>query len=177
MLNKQDIINIALVKVGNSPQSSIPASYLDSTFKNGKDYLLSQHLWTFAKTITQLSLSNDFSADSWKYAYRLPSNIGKIFDTSPHSTFDIYGNFLVSNTNPLSLIYTAVDIQDNYPHYFALAFGAYIAKEVALLIKADTTLNGLLIQDYINYLNDAINTDSAQITSLTFRSNRYIDIR
>lgn len=168
---------MALIKVGNSPKTTIDDDYIQLVYKNGHDFLLTQHCWTFAKKYGELSLMADYNAIGFKYAYRLPSDIAKISSTYPYSRFDILSGILVSDINPLSLVYTSIDIIDLFPNYFGLAFGAYIAKEIALIIKADTSLNAMLYNDYIQSLNEAINIDSGQISSIQFTSNRYIDIR
>ena len=84
MLSKQDIINLALVKVGNAPRTEITDSYLLLMYDIGKKYLLGKHYWRFAKTISQLAINGDITVTGWQYVYRLPTNVGCIFDVVPH---------------------------------------------------------------------------------------------
>jgi hypothetical protein len=179
MLSKQDIINLALVKVGNQPRTEVTDSYLTLAYNAGKTYLLGKHYWRFAKTIIGLSLNATTTVKGWNYVYRLPNNVGCIFDVIPHNAYDIFGTNLVCNANPLSLECSIVDIDDSFPTDFGLLLASWMAKEIATVVKngIDSGLSNLLTSQYQEMLLDAISTDSANIPSLTFRSNRYIDVR
>ena len=179
MLSKQDIINLALVKVGNAPRTEITDSYLLLMYDIGKKYLLGKHYWRFAKTISQLAINGDITVTGWQYVYRLPTNVGCIFDVVPHAKYDIFGTNLVCNSNPISLEYSRIDIPDSFPSDFGILLASYIAKEVATIIKngTDSSLSNLLNAQYQEILLDAMGQDSAMIPSLMFRSTRYIDVR
>lgn len=179
MLNKQDIINLALVKVGNKPKTEVTDEYIDITYKAGKQYLLGKHYWRFAKIITPLSINANLVIPDWSYVYRLPNNVGCILDVTPHATYDIFGANLVCASNPISLIYSATDIDDSLPSEFGLLLATWMAKEIITIVKGDTSsvLYNILNSQYQEMLLDATATDSASISSLTLHSNRYIDVR
>ncbi len=179
MLAKQDIINLALVKVGNQPRTEVTESYLTLAYNAGKAYLLSKHCWRFAKVIKDLSLNSSVTVKGWNYVYRLPNNVGCIFDVVPHAAYDIFSNNLVCNINPLMLEYSENDIADVFPNDFGLLLASWIAKEIAMVVKngIDSGLFNLLSAQYQEMLIDSMGADSAMIPSLTFRSNRYIDVR
>lgn len=177
MLNKQEIINQARIKLGNSPQNSINDDYFITSYNAGKQFLLSKHYWRFAKTIVQLSLNSDITIEGWEYVYRLPTNVGCIYDTVPHSEYNIFGSNLVSNRNPISLEYSSNDVGDSFPAEFALLLSCWIAREVSGVVLKNTSLYQQLDAQYKEAFLDAVSTDSASISSLKIRQNRYIDIR
>lgn len=177
MFTKQDIINSALVKIGNSPQNEITETYLNTTYTIGKKFLLGQHYWSFAKVVNDLSLVADIKYLNWNYTYRLPLNVGCVFDIFPHAKYDIFGSYLVCNNNPIQLIYSANDVEDLFPPAFSMLFATWIAREVSIIIKADQSLITMLTASYQEMLLNAISLDSFNVSSYEFRSNRYIDIR
>lgn len=161
------------------PKTEITEPYLNLTYTTGKSFLLGRHYWRFAKRITELSINGNIATIGWNYTYRIPANIGYIFDTVPHTKYDILGTNLVANITPLSLEYSAIDIDDSFPSDFGLLLSAWIAKEIITVVKVggDVGLYNILNNQYKEMFLDAVGTDSTMIPSLEFRSNRYIDVR
>ena len=179
MLNRQDVINLALMKIGNAPKVDITDSYLVLSYKIGKEYLLGLHYWSFAKQVSQLSIDANVKVPGWEYGYRLPSNLGRVVEVLPYTPYEIYGNSLVSNSSELSLVYSANDISDSFPNYFGILLAVWISKEIATVVKngVDSGLTNLLNAQYAESLSEALAADSSQSMPLTWRGNRYVDSR
>ncbi len=177
-MNKQDIINMARVRIGQNLSSSDPESDVDLLYDTGKKFLLESRYWTFAKTSQALVAAGDVSYPNWKYAFRLPTNLGRIFATDPSKTsYDIYESYLVTDINAINLIYSATDIEDGFPAYFGELLSLYIAKEICTRRTGSNTLLNDLQKRYAEMYLEAGDLDSKSVPPLRFTSARYIEGR
>ena len=82
MINKQQIINLALIRIGDTNPINADLTnnaYINDIYNTGKQILLSKHYWNFAQKIIQLSLINDTTElYPYKYKYELPIDMGAL---------------------------------------------------------------------------------------------------
>jgi hypothetical protein len=176
-MNKQDIMNAALTKIGSKVQTNFDAdSDIQLWYNIVKEYILLQHWWTFTKTIIPLTLLTT-TVPNYQYQYQLPNDIGMIWDVYPHYKYEIYNGNLVSDRNPLSLIYSTTTYGDNFDALVGVTIASFLAKEIATVRKMDTSLINILSSESIALLASAISSDSSLISSLTIRSDRYLQAR
>lgn len=176
-MTQQDIMNAALTKLGFKVQTNFDAdSDIQLWYDIVKKFVLGEHWWTFTKTIVPLNLLLT-TVPNYRYMYQLPTDIGMIWDVHPHAKYEIYNGNLVSDSNPLSLIYSSIIYGDNFDSLLGMTISTFLAKEISSVRKMNPELTMSLAKEAEVLLDRAISSDSALISSLTLRSNRYIDVR
>ena len=170
-MNKQDIINIAVNKIGDGVININDDPNIEFQYKACKLQLLTEHVWTFSKTVVQLALVADIKILDWQYVYRLPVNLGKFWDISPRGKVDMINGYLVSNVNPIQLIYGRNDVDDsNLPSGFSTLLGTFIARNLVMSKKVNANLYNALNMEYEQLLLVEQSKDSQ------LRGNDYLPV-
>lgn len=183
MLNKQDIINLGLMRLGNTNLINENQQYLDDIYNAGLKILLGIYYWSFAQRIIQLPLVNDTTEIyNYKYKYTLPTDAASLIKIYNNSFFDndyiIVGGFLHSKFTPLSLLYVSDSYypDDTFPSHFGDVFAYWIAKE-ACSVLAKFELLPTLTALYDKALRKAIGIDGRNKPTVILNSNYYINSR
>lgn len=185
MINKQQIINLALIRIGDTNPINADLTnnaYINDIYNTGKQILLSKHYWNFAQKIIQLSLINDTTElYPYKYKYELPIDMGALVCLNNkgivYSDYIIIDKFIYINYNPVTLRYVSILTEnDIYPPYFADVFSFYIAKELCNVRGSSNMLN-VLEPLYMQSLKDAISQDGRDVPSPILINNYYTKAR
>ncbi|MCE2706840.1 MAG: hypothetical protein LW807_07170 [Proteobacteria bacterium] len=188
MTTKQQILNMALMKIGDIKLADDDLSnrpYLNIAYATGKDIMLSYHYWNFAKIATDLMLvSESGEIPNYKYKYLVPIDmvsLVKLFSTYLNNVYDytIIGKNIYSNEKNLKIMYISNTANDDdiYPPYFAEAFACYIAKEICTVVAGKANMLQVLSPLFQLSLSNAISKDSSEIPSPILKSNYYKNSR
>lgn len=167
--NALQICNNALIKMGLSPitgfdEKTVHADILRQRYPACRDYLLTQHLWHFARRIVNLSAESGKAAGGWSYAHPLPADHGRTLDVTDYSgakiLFERIGNYLFTDIDTPVLLYIrnyghALDDAYAYPVEFAEALACYIGADTALAITRDMNIRATLFEQYATALTYA----------------------
>lgn len=171
-MSKIEIINRALLKLGEPPVSSLNdaafgRSY-DIIYQDVKDLLLSSYPWRFAVGIKELAKTDEMFGD--KFMYRLPVDcllLLKVFGAE-NLLVDEARDLLTQNYEVASdCVVTAVDggisveyvkiIDDDrlFSRLFREAMAAKIAAELAMRLKHSLTIKQAMETEFFNLIRQA----------------------
>jgi hypothetical protein len=138
------IINMALARIGAAPiislsDASVEAQSAANLYEVSRQSVLRSFPWRFAIKVQELS-QVDIETFNWGFAYAMPHDLLRAI--RPQSTsldkpidFEVIGNELYANIEPLSLKYI-YDCQDTslFDATFVTALSCYLAAELAMPI-------------------------------------------
>ena len=183
MLSKQDILNLAMMRLGNTNLINENQQYLDVLYSAGIKILLGVYYWSFSQRVIQLPLVNDTTEIyGYKYKYTLPSDMASLIKVYNASFFDnnytIVGGYLHSNYTPLYLLYVSDSYypDDVFPSHFGDMFAYWIAKE-ACSVLAKMELLPTLTALYEKSLTKAMGIDGKNKPTVILNSDYYINSR
>jgi hypothetical protein len=153
MASREEICNIALAHLGQSPISSFDddgtdaAMYCRALFTHARDATLRMHPWNFATKRVELAVSATAPACEYDYAFPLPSDYLKrqqLFgadDTTTEVTdYRIEYGSVLTNEDSLFLRYTAVVEEDGrFDSIFVMALAAQLSMALAYPITGKST--------------------------------------
>ncbi len=171
-MSKIEIINRALLKLGEPPVSSLNdaafgRSY-DIIYNDVKDLLLSSYPWRFAVAHKKLARLEEKFGD--KYMYRLPADcllLLKVFgdvhaevsDVRPCMTenYELANNCIVTFVHSgISAEYVKlVDDDMMFPRLFREALAAKVAAELAMRLKHSLELKQAMESEFFNLIRQA----------------------
>jgi hypothetical protein len=142
MASKLDMINQALVLVGDAPLTSLTedrrAQVVANQIYDTIIYAeLSKHRWGFAKSVVLLSQTTNTPINTeYKYEYQLPSDLIKEIRIIPLDYRYIrYSDKLYSNVPNLKMEYIKKVTEDFYPEYFERAVVYALARDLSIAIR------------------------------------------
>ncbi len=171
-MSKIEIINRALLKLGEPPVSSLNdaafgKSY-DIIYNDIRELLLSSYPWRFAVAIKPLAKTEEMFGE--KYMYRLPQDcllLLKVFGAENKTTFDVQSfitqNYEVANNCVVTLVNGGIsaeyvkNIDDDvmFSRLFREAMAAKIAGELAMRLKHSLNLKQAMETEFFNLIRQA----------------------
>ncbi len=151
MASKVEIVNLAFSKlgadtIGSFTEDSEEARKAAQHYENVKLTCLSSNLWRFNLREAQLSRLTTAPSSRFTYGYQLPADFlalkGLKSDTSDYSQ---EGDKLLSNSEQVTIFYTAVVDEADMPLKFQNYLSAAFAADIALSLTEDQTKTQLAI--------------------------------
>lgn len=181
MIIKQDIINSALLAIGDSELLSSSQTIIDLKYKVLYQQLASIQYWNFLQTITDLGfISDTYELYGYKFKYIKPSNSGNIYSIFSKNIIDndyrILGNYIYSNMVGAKCQYTNLDEFENVPTHFANCLTYLLASQLCLTLGKSES-QPTLIQLYNEALREAKLIEGKDIPSIKFHNNYYSNAR
>lgn len=182
MASKLDIVNGALIEMGETPlqsltedtESAITANYIyDQVYHD----LLSKAPWRFAVTKQTLSQLVAAPLNEWSYQYQIPSDCVRVLRVYPDQDYDIYGDTIYSKASALALDYVAKVTEDALPPYFVRLLVLELAVRMSMSITASAGMKGTLIQEKQLQFAAALAADAQQRPNRPFLSRPFLDVR
>jgi len=185
MASKIDLINSALILVGDKPLNSLTESrraavvanqLYPSTFESE----LNKHRWGFARDIQQLSLLVEKPKDDrYNYAYQLPADLLVAVRVIPNEyDYRRYGYQIYSNQPELKLDYIRKVTEAELPSYFVRLMEYALARDFAAGIRDEAKWFQTMDIRYKEEARNARFQDSAEfpqepITDIPFVMTRF----
>lgn len=137
-----DLVNQALLEIGESPISSLTdqnkaARQASRLYPQVRDQVLRMGAWNCATKRVALSTSADTPAFDFSYAHELPPDFLRLLETSdPDLDYKIEGRQLLSDSSSISIRYvyrlTDVTLMDDL---LVAAIASMLAAELAMTLK------------------------------------------
>lgn len=142
MASKIDLINSALILVGDKPLNSLTEDRRASVvavalYDQVVKAEISKHRWGFARRVIPLNqLTTTPAIKAYRYAYQMPSDILVAVRLIP-SEYDYkrYGKEIYSNQNEVSLDYISMVDESYFPTYFERLLTYALARDFATSIR------------------------------------------
>ena len=169
---KIEIINRALLKLGEAPLSSLSDTAFGRSYEiiyeDMKKLLLSSYPWRFA--VKKMHIAHDAKKYDGYYVYRLPQDfllLLKVFEEGADECsvlshqvcggYEIVGKTIVCYTKKgIAVEYvSAVDDDKNFPPLFREALAAKIAAELAMRLKQSVNLKQVFDTEFYNFIRQA----------------------
>ena len=184
MATKIDLVNSALVLIGDSPINSlignsraqnVANTLYDTTVKNE----ITKHRWGFARTKAQLALTTEVPVDQeWQSIYQLPSDLLFLIKLYPSVRYQIYGSQVYTNNNgPLYCDYIYDAPEAHWPIYFSKMIEYALAKDFATSIRDSSASRQEMTNEYVIASRMARFTDSQQYPITPISSNPFVNVR
>lgn len=190
------IVNWALIKIGESPISSTNqqplGKILEIVYDEVRLQLLSTYPWRFAiKRVTLSPLAEESQNPRFEYKYTLPADCllvrsiddyNKIADlrdyrSSTGTRYEIEGKDIYSHENELNLTYIA-DVPDTmYTHNFKEAFANKIAAELSIKVHQNLNLVDIFEAKYQQALSQAIQHNEIEADLEEMPENTWLAVR
>ncbi len=171
-MSKIEIINRALLKLGEPPVSSLnDAAYgrvYDIVYQDVKDLLLSSYPWRFAVEIKGLAKCEEKFGD--KFMYRLPTDCllllkvfgadNEVFDDVRVATiqnYEVANNCVVTGVaGGIRAEYVKIiDDDAMFPRLFREAVAAKVAAELAMRLKHSLNLKQAMENEFFTLIRQA----------------------
>jgi len=195
MASKLDIINRALVKVGQARISSIDenskgATTIRTVYDQVRDTLMQSYVWNFTKTRVQLAADLTAPTFGFQYRYRLPANtlrvLGIADDTEPtrnysssRNAFKHEGEFIYTDVGaPLNLFITQrMEETGTYPPDFANLLALDIALEIFYDVTKGTERYSAIRQDRAMAMRNAKLNHAIENSPEVMAASEWVDSR
>lgn len=145
MSSKIDLINSALVLIGDKPLNSLSEDRRASVvgkalYQDVYEGELNKHRWGFARTIADLNqLTTPPKDPNYKYAYQLPSDLLVAVRLIPNEyDFKRYGYTFYSNQPTVKLDYVRKVTESELPSYFVRLMTYALARDFSIAIRDET---------------------------------------
>lgn len=171
-MSKIEIINRALLKLGEPPVSSVNDAAFgrvyDIIYKDVKDLLLSAYPWRFAVSVKELPRCEEMFGD--RYMYRLPADcllLLKVFGADCMALDDVRAmsvqNYEIANGCVVTAVkskiraeYVRVTDDDGaFSFLFREAMAAKIAAELAMRLKHSLTIKQAMENEFLTLIRQA----------------------
>lgn len=154
-LNKLQLVNLALAKLGESPLQSLsdnrPAGRaIDVCYEPAKQGVLSLGPWPWAVKKTALTQVAGHDVDGWEYAYAIPSDCvrpmsaaepgayeANLANPSALDQWERIGGYIYSDLDELVLRYVADVGVEAFPADVANMFSIRLAADIATCLSRD----------------------------------------
>ena len=190
-MNKIDIINIALNRIGAAPiasmeEASQTARVVKSCYDFTRQNLLRKYPWGFATRRNKLA-QLEYKPEDYRFSYRYPGEVlylrkictpyGKD-DVTYKIASDKTGKVIYTDIAEAVIEYTA-DIQDCtlFDSQFVEALAWKLAAEIAFTITGDIKIAQAAVQAYNAYLAEARGEDAKEDNEHRTIDNRLVDAR
>ena len=184
MASAIDIASNALLLIGDSPISSFTeagagAQAAANLYPQTKEMVLSYHPWTFAmkeQQLSRLSQAPD-TRTNYKYAYRVPTDLIRLWALFPYSNYVIIGTNIYSNEESLLARYVYDVPETNIPAHCVKAMEYQLASEFSISVTEDENKAGLYQNKANSQLAKASNIDSQGQPQEAIKSSPFVEAR
>ena len=131
-------------------------------YEDTYQYVLADHFWTFAsktQRLSKLSEVPDILLD-WSTLYQLPTDLIRIEYVRPYSNYELVGDKLLSNIDPLIMKYVFRIAESQLPPHFVKALIYKLAAEFMSGVTESREGVPGMEQLYRDALSDARSIDS-----------------
>ena len=183
-MSKVEIVNRALMKLGEPPVSSLNDAVFGRSYEiiydDIKELLLSSYPWRFSLEIKYLPKLEEKYGE--KYMYKLPSDcllLVNVFGPNKtdvtgvreykHQAYEVVNNAIVSflSKGVMAEYVKNIDNDMEFSPLFREALAAKIASELSMRIKHSTTLKQMLDSEFIMLIRQAeLNNEIIKDTEL-----------
>lgn len=193
MASQVGICNRALTKLGEKRITSLdedskPAAALNSMYDDVLDACLREHVWSFAKTRTQLAALADPPLFGFGYQYRLPADFLRLIQigqflvyprTDTRGLFSIEnGNILTDLTAPLHIRYTKRVTDPNaMDALFREAFACRLAAEACESLTQSSTKRQAAWAEHDRAIAQAIRVNAIERPSQPIADDTWLEAR
>lgn len=170
MATQMDIINAALIALGESPAISIndntkPMRLVRAIYEMKRDSLLREHPWKCC--IKQTILSPPLATAppfAWAYAFQLPADFLRLVRLDYLNTpFQIEGKTLLCDSSSVPFVYVFQNVTEGtWDVMLAEAMSAKLAYELVMPITADAQKKQIMFNDYKMKINQAKFTNAIE---------------
>lgn len=179
-----DMASNALILLGDNPISSFTeagfgataaANLYNETYRD----LLATHPWSFAfkeQYLNQLT-STPENVTGYTYAYQLPTDLIRIWETMENADYVIVGDKLYSNMNKILLRYVYQVDETSLPPHFVKTMEYKLAAEFAPFIGEQVQLANFYEQKYMMQLGKAMAIDSSSRPQVGIVDSPIVDVR
>lgn len=193
---KIEIANRALIKIGESPISSINqepiGKIIEIVYNEVKTLLLSSYLWRFAiKRVVLAPLDEKSENPRFKYKFQLPEDCltlrgicdyNKFADLRDYryttgTRYEIEGRNIYYNEDNLPISYIANIDESLFSVAFKEAFANKMASELAIKVHQNVGLVQLFEQKFEMAINEAINHNEIIADTEEMPENSWIAVR
>lgn len=167
MATSIDIASSALLLIGDNPISSFSdpgagAQVAGTLYPEVKRRILSSHPWSFAmkqQQLNRLSQTPD-KLTGFQYAFQLPTDLIRLWNTQVNSNYIIIGDLLYSNQQEILATYIYDVDEVNIPPHAVKAIEYSLAADFAISITEDNTMSQIFEQKFLNMVAQAQAIDS-----------------
>lgn len=171
-LTNIDIATRALLKVGSTAiqsftENSREAEVAGNLYAGIKDALLSEYIWNFAVTDTELArLVTEPTDERWTYQFQQPTDmlrLIRVYDTSGNAIpFYNTGSVILANETRVFLEYLKSVDETDMPAYFVDALVARCAFEFEEPVLGARSVEQSRWQEYLDKRRSAKSADADQ---------------
>jgi len=144
-----EICSNALLRLGAHPIQSFTegtdiATACGNIYPMKARYILNSYPWRFSMKYAQLSRLSTTPSMQWKYQYNLPSDriqdgfagvyLTTNYNDIPFKNFELVGEHLLCNEEPIYVKYQQIVSEDNFPPYFRELMVGIMMVELAFLV-------------------------------------------
>lgn len=169
-----DMASNALVLIGDDPINALSDSTAASNlYDDTYQLVLSQHPWTFAlkeQFLSRLTQSPD-SETGYRYAFRMPTDIIRLWAVLNTQDYKIVGENLYSNSSTLFARYVYKVDETLLPPQVAKTIEYKLAADFSISVAEDEQKAQIFEQKYVNQLGQAMAADAQQQPQSPIRSN------
>lgn len=189
-----EIVNGALTHCGEPSITSLnqetkSARVVKRNYDLVRKRVLSKYRWNFAKARAELAADATNPDFGFSYRHRLPSDFIQlvgIYDdvesqanyTSSRVAFKHEGDFLLSDTTPLQIVYVAdIDDPSKYDASFAAVLEYYLATKIFYDLTKGTERYQALVQEREKAVKEARFNHAIENTPEIFEASDWLDSR
>lgn len=184
MSSSIDIASNALLLIGDNPISSFNdpgagAQAAANLYPQTKEMVLSYHPWSFAmkhQELSRLSAVPD-KRTGYKYAYKTPTDLIRLWAIMPHSDYVIVGENILSNEPALLARYVYNVAESSIPAQLVKAMEYQMASEFSISVTEDENKAAFYQQKANLQLAKASNVDSQGQPQQSIISSPFIEAR
>ena len=186
MASQIDIVNMALVKLGQNTitsltENSVAAQSMSAMYDLERKALLRQYRWSFSISRAQLAALTDTPAFQYSYQYQLPTDCLQVirlfegepdpnwpdFDQFPERAYKVEGRKILTDYEaPVYLVYVSdVDESGNFDSAFVAALADRLAYVTCNRITQSTTLKKSIKDDFRTSISFAIRSNAIELPS------------
>jgi len=179
-----DIASNALLLIGDEPISSFTEAGAGATaaanlYAQTYIKLLSEHPWTFAlkeQELSKLSQAPD-PLTNYSTAYQIPSDLIRLWQIMPHSSYSMVGTLLYSNQNKLIARYVFKPEESVLPPHFIEALQYKLAADFSISVTEDRNKAEYYSRLAQLSLSKAKNVDSQGKPQVAIVDSPFTDVR
>lgn len=184
MASDVEICNLALVELGDYTITSLTedtevARKCNALFAHLRKSAIRRHPWNFAADQAELAQLDETPLFGFAYAYQLPADCLRVLGMDAYYLkYKVRGRKLYTDESTAKISYLK-DIEDTtqWDAAFVVAFGKYLASELAWSLTNSRTLKADLRQEYLDAARDATGVDAQEDTPDDVQTDDWIDSR
>lgn len=180
-LNKLEIVNLALARLGESPiqsmdEGSATSNVARTMYEGARQSALRDHNWNFALRKEPLARL-DASPVDYEYVFALPSECLRVVGVEGNPEYTVRSGRLYTNSSAVYLEYI-FDEQDTqrFDSMFTEALTYKLASDFAMAIKGSPDLMSAYSRAYTNLIS-SISSLSQNEKGTELAENPYLDAR